>query len=144
MLLVRPLTYVNESGPCLRRLCDYFRHPPASVAVVYDDLTLPVGRLKLSASGSAGGHNGVQSLLDHLGDGFVRYRIGIGPRQPPQIDLKDFVLGHLPPADLTVIESQLSHYISGLELLLTAGLEPAMNQLNRRLSSAHDTDPDQA
>lgn len=140
VLLVKPLTYVNDSGSTLRRTCDYFRHPPTALAVVYDDLTLPVGRLKLSTNGSAGGHNGVQSLIDHLGTGFVRYRIGIGPRTPPQIDLKDFVLGRFPPADRQILDQQLSHYISGLELLATRGLEPAMNQLNRRISSAHDTD----
>ncbi len=140
VLLVKPLTYVNESGQSLRRACDYFRHPPASVAVVYDDLTLPVARLKVSVNGSAGGHNGVQSLIDHLGAGFVRYRIGIGPRTPAQIDLKDFVLGRFPPADRQLIDQQLSHYIQGLELLATRGLEPAMNQLNRRISSANDTD----
>lgn len=140
VLLAKPLTYVNESGQALRRLCDYFRHPVTRLAVVYDDLTMPVGRLKVSVNGSAGGHNGVQSLIDHLGAGFIRYRIGIGPRTPAQIDLKDFVLGRFPPADRKTIDDNLSQYISGLELLATRGLEPAMNQLNRRISSANDTD----
>ena len=139
-MCIRDSGYVNESGLSLRRVCDYFRHPPARVAVVYDDLTLPVGRLKVSASGSAGGHNGVQSLIDHLGASFIRYRIGIGPRTPAQIDLKDFVLGRFPPADRQIIDQNLSHYFSGLELLATRGLEPAMNQFNRRISSANDTD----
>ena len=140
LLLVKPLTYVNESGRSLRRTCDYFRHPPTKLAVVYDDLTMPVGRLKLSVDGSAGGHNGVQSLIDHLGGGFIRFRIGIGPRQPAQIDLKDFVLGRFPPTDLQIIDQQLPQYLNGLELLATRGLEAAMNQLNRRISSANDTD----
>ena len=140
VLLVKPLTYVNEGGSSLRRVCDYFRHPPTTLAVVYDGLTMPVGRLELSANGSAGGHNGVQSLIDHLGAGFVRFRVGIGPRNPPQIDLKDFVLGRFPPADQQIIDQQISNYINGLELLATRGLEPAMNQLNRRISSANDTD----
>ncbi len=140
VLLVKPLSYVNESGQTLRRTCDYFRHAPSKLGVVYDDLTLPVGRLKLSVNGSAGGHNGVQSLIDHLGAGFIRFRIGIGPRTPAQIDLKDFVLGRFPPADRQIIDQQISNYINGLELLATRGLEPAMNQLNRRISSANDTD----
>ena len=140
VLLVKPLTFVNESGSALRRTCDYFRHPASALAVVYDDLTMPVGRLKLSVNGSAGGHNGVQSLIDHLGAGFIRFRIGIGPRTPPQIDLKDFVLGRFPPADRQIIDQQISNYLNGLELLATRGLEPAMNQLNRRISSANDTD----
>lgn len=137
-LLVKPLTYMNESGQSLRTVCDYYRIPPASLAAVYDDLTLDVGRLKLTVGGSAGGHNGVQSLLDHLGADFVRYRIGIGPRRPPQIDLKDFVLGQFPASDQQIISSQLSHYLAGLDLLLQRGLEPAMNQLNRRPPSANE------
>ncbi len=140
VLLVKPLTYMNESGQALRRVCDYFRHPPTRLVAIYDDLTLPVGRLKVSVNGSAGGHNGVQSLIDHLGAGFIRYRIGIGPRTPAQIDLKDFVLGRFPPADRQLIDDNISQYINGLELLATRGLEPAMNQLNRRISSANDTD----
>lgn len=143
VLLVKPLTFMNESGQALRRVCDYFRHPPTRLAAVYDDLTLPVGRLKVSVNGSAGGHNGVQSLIDHLGAGFVRYRIGIGPRTPAQIDLKDFVLGRFPPADRQLIDTSISQYISGLELLASRGLEPAMNQLNRRISAANDTDQPQ-
>ena len=142
ILLVKPQTFVNESGRCLRRISDYFQHPVSSVAVVYDDLTLEVGRVKLSVTGRAGGHNGVQSLLDHLGSGFVRFRIGIGPRQPPEIDLKDFVLGLMPPADRQIITNQISSFLAGLDLLATQGVEPAMNQLNRRTLSAHD--PDQA
>jgi len=142
VILVKPLTYMNDSGRCLRRLCDYYRVPLADLAVVHDDLTMDVGRVKVSVSGSAGGHNGVQSLLDHLGDGFVRFRIGIGPRQPPQIDLKDFVLGRFPTADQQLIDNQISQYITGLELLLAQGAETAMNQLNRRSPTAND--PDQA
>jgi len=142
VVLAKPLTFMNESGSSLRRLCDYYRVPLTDLAVVYDDLTLDVGRIKVSVSGSAGGHNGVQSLLDHLGDGFIRFRIGIGPRQPPQIDLKDFVLGSFPPADQLLIDNQISQYIAGLDLLLTRGAEAAMNQLNRRSPSAND--PDQA
>ena len=128
----------SSPKPAARRLP--LNWSPTKLAVVYDDLTMPVGRLKLSASGSAGGHNGVQSLIDHLGAGFIRYRIGIGPRTPPQIDLKDFVLGRFPPADQQTIDLQISNYLNGLELLATRGLEPAMNQLNRRISSANDTD----
>jgi PTH1 family peptidyl-tRNA hydrolase len=104
----------------------------SSLAVIYDDLTLDVARTKVSVSGSAGGHNGVQSLLDHLENGFVRFRIGIGARKPPQIDLKDFVLGKFPAEDRSLIDSQISKYLSGLDLLIDEGVAAAMNQLNRK------------
>jgi PTH1 family peptidyl-tRNA hydrolase len=140
LLLVKPQSYVNESGFALRRLLDFHKLPVSSLAVIYDDLTLDVARTKVSISGSAGGHNGVQSLLDHLENGFVRFRIGIGPRKPPQIDLKDFVLGRIPAEDRTLIASQISKYLSGLDLLISEGVAAAMNQLNRK---TNPNEPDQ-
>jgi PTH1 family peptidyl-tRNA hydrolase len=74
----------------------------------------------------------VASLLEKLEDGFVRYRLGIGPKDPPQMDIKDFVLGKFTPDQQTLVAQQLPHYLSGLELLLSRGTEAAMNQLNRR------------
>jgi peptidyl-tRNA hydrolase, PTH1 family len=130
--LVRPLTFMNESGRAVGSLARYHRLPPESVAAVYDDLTIEAGRLKVSVGGGPGGHNGVASLLAHLGDGFVRYRVGIGPRHPPEMDLKDYVLARFGPEQLAIIQRKTDHYIQGLELLLTAGPDQAMNQLNRK------------
>jgi PTH1 family peptidyl-tRNA hydrolase len=140
LLLVKPQSYVNESGFALRRLLDFHKLPVSSLVAIYDDLTLDVARLKVTVSGSAGGHNGVQSLLDHLENGFVRFRIGIGPRKPPQIDLKDFVLGRIPAEDRSLIDSQISKYLSGLDLLVSEGVAAAMNQLNRK---TNPNEPDQ-
>lgn len=140
VLLAKPQSYVNESGFALRRLLDFHKLPASSLAVVYDDLTLDAARLKVTVAGSAGGHNGVQSILEHLENGFIRYRIGIGPRTPPQIDLKDFVLGKFPAADRTLIDSQISRYLSGLDLLISEGVAAAMNQLNRKTNA---NEPDQ-
>jgi PTH1 family peptidyl-tRNA hydrolase len=78
----------------------------------YDDFNIDLGRVKVTTSGSAGGHNGVASLLEHLGDGFVRYRLGIGPKEPPQMDIKDFVLGKFTTEQLNLIEQTLDHIIS--------------------------------
>src|SRR5436190_417688 len=86
----------------------------------------------MNESGSAGGHNGVASLLEHLGDGFVRYRLGIGPKQPAQMDMADFVLGKFTPEQHLFLTQKLDHYVQGLDLLLSRGTDAAMNQLNRR------------
>ena len=126
------MTFMNDSGRAVRMLADFYKVPPDGVAVVYDDLTIDLGLVKVSVTGSAGGHNGVASLLEHLGDGFVRYRLGIGPKDPPQMDLKDFVLGKFTPDQQTSVTRHLPHYLSGLDLLLSRGTEAAMNQLNRR------------
>ncbi len=132
ILLVKPLTYMNDSGRSLQSLGSFYRIPPTSMVVLYDDLNIDLGLVKLSVTGSAGGHNGVASLLQHLGDGFIRYRLGVGPKQPPQMDLKDFVLGKFTPEQQTIIDHSLDHYLSGLQLLLEQGTERAMNTLNRR------------
>jgi peptidyl-tRNA hydrolase, PTH1 family len=133
--LLKPQTYVNLSGQSVGAFCRYRGIASAEVAVVYDELTLPVGGLKVSIGGSAGGHNGVASLLERFEDGFVRYRLGIGPRHPPEIGLADFVLGKLPPEDKTLISSKLPAWVDGLELLIDRGAEVAMNRLNRKSKS---------
>jgi PTH1 family peptidyl-tRNA hydrolase len=130
--LVRPLTFMNNCGRSVGALIRYHKLEPSALAAVYDDLTIELGLIKVTTSGSAGGHNGVASLLEHLGDGFVRYRLGIGPKQPAQMDMADFVLGKFTPEQQLIVNQKLEHYVQGLELLLSRGIEPAMNQLNRR------------
>ncbi|HEY3757378.1 MAG TPA: aminoacyl-tRNA hydrolase [Opitutaceae bacterium] len=133
--LMKPQTFMNESGRSVGALARFRKLETAQVASVYDDLTLDVGRLKVTVSGSSGGHNGVASLLEHLGDGFARYRLGIGPKRPPEMDLKDFVLTEFFPEQLVIIEQKLDSFVQGLELLLDRGADQAMNQLNRKETS---------
>lgn len=130
--LAKPLTFMNDSGRAVAAFARFHQLEPASVAAVYDDLTIDVGLVKVTATGSAGGHNGVASLLEHLGDGFVRYRLGIGPKQPPQMELTDFVLGKFSPEHQIILNQKLETHLAGLDLLLSRGTEAAMNQLNRR------------
>jgi peptidyl-tRNA hydrolase, PTH1 family len=131
-ILAKPLTFMNESGRAVRALADFYKVPVAATVAAYDDLNIDLGLVKVSVTGSAGGHNGVSSLLECLGDGFIRYRLGVGPKLPPQIDLKDFVLGKFTPEQQTLVDKSLDHYISGLTLLLEHGADRAMNSLNRR------------
>ena len=130
--LVKPLTFMNESGRAIAAVARFYKLEPAAIAAVYDDLNIDLGLIKVSVTGSAGGHNGVASLLEHVGDGFVRYRLGIGPKQPAQMELSDFVLGKFTPEQQLILTQKLDSFVAGLELLLSRGTEPAMNQLNRR------------
>ncbi len=130
--LAKPLTFMNDSGRAVAAFARFHQLKPASVIAVYDDLTIDVGLVKVTVTGSAGGHNGVASLLEHLGDGFVRYRLGIGPKQPPQMELTDFVLGKFSPEHQIILNQKLETHLAGLDLLLSRGAEAAMNQLNRR------------
>jgi PTH1 family peptidyl-tRNA hydrolase len=116
----------------LGALLHFHKAQPSQLAVAYDDLTLDLGLLKVTNRGSAGGHNGVASILEHIDQGFARFRLGIGPKQPPEMDLKDFVLGKFTPEQLSLITQNLENTLNGLELLLDHGITRAMNQLNRR------------
>jgi len=130
--LAKPLTFMNESGRAIAALGRFHRMPSSDMLMIYDDIGLDFGRVKVSTRGSAGGHNGVASLLAHVGDDFVRYRLGIGPRQPPEMDLKDFVLAKFSPEQQQNLDRNLDPYLDGLELLLTDSVDRAMNRLNRR------------
>jgi peptidyl-tRNA hydrolase, PTH1 family len=140
LFALKSRTFMNESGESLASFCRYHKIEPTEVVIVYDEYTLPFSRTKLTITGSAGGHNGVDSVLQHLGDGFRRYRIGIGPRHPPEIDLKDYVLGKLTPEQEQLFQQNLSDYLAGLDLLLTQGVTQAMNRINRRPSSTSSND----
>jgi PTH1 family peptidyl-tRNA hydrolase len=130
--LVKPLTFMNDSGRATAAVARFYKLPTLSVAAVYDDLNIDLGLVKVSEQGSPGGHNGVLSLVEHLGPDFVRFRLGIGPKQPVAMDLKDFVLGKFTTDQSLLIQQNITHYTDGLELLLTRGAPYAMNQLNRR------------
>ena len=130
--LVKPLTYMNESGRSISALARFYKIEPTAAVAVYDDLTIDLGLIKVTTTGSAGGHNGVASLLTHLGSGFVRYRLGIGPKHPAKMELPDFVLGKFTPEQQSLVTQKIDTFVQGLDLLLSRGIEPAMNQLNRR------------
>jgi len=136
--LAKPQTFMNDSGRALRRLLDFHKLPPESLTVAYDDLTIDTGLVKVSVAGSAGGHNGVSSVLEHVGSGFARYRLGINAPRPAGMDLADFVLSPFSLSEQTLLQNKLPIFVDGLRLLLDRGPAHAMNQLNRRQS--HESD----
>lgn len=136
---LKPLTYMNESGRSVAAFARYYKIPVEEITALYDEFNIDLGLIKISESGSAGGHNGVASLLCTVGDGFIRYRLGIGPKTTPHMDIKDFVLGKFTPSQQTLITQTLDYYLKGLNLLLTSGVEQAMNTFNRR----ENHEPDQ-
>jgi PTH1 family peptidyl-tRNA hydrolase len=133
--LAKPLTFMNDSGFAVGAIARFHKLEIAEVCAIHDDLNIEIGRVKVSVTGSAGGHNGVASLLEHLGDGFVRYRLGIGPKEPKEMDMKDFVLSKFSSEQLVIIDQKLDLYVQGLELLLESGADRAMNQINRKEES---------
>ncbi|MFJ5966131.1 aminoacyl-tRNA hydrolase [Bacillus sp. NPDC093026] len=133
VLLVKPLTYMNLSGECVRPLLDYYDIPLEDVKVIYDDLDLPTGRIRLRTKGSAGGHNGIKSLIQHLGSPeFDRIRIGIGR---PQNGMKvvDYVLGRFSEEEQPVIVSAIQASVEACEVALTKPFLEVMNDFNKKV-----------
>lgn len=135
VVLVKPQTYMNLSGECLREVCDYYKVDVESeLIVVYDDITLDVGGIRVRKKGSAGGHNGMKSIISKLGsDGFMRIRVGIGEK-PARMDLADWVLGHFPESDKENLKSGVDDAISATNLLLEGEVDEAMNRYNRKVN----------
>ena len=113
--------------------------PVEELAVVYDDVNLDHGRLKINQEGGTGGHNGIEDLFNKIGRGFIRFRIGVGPKYPSEMDLADFVLGKFSKSEADVIKQQMDHYHQAVDLLLNRGVTIAMNQFNKR-KAKHDAD----
>jgi PTH1 family peptidyl-tRNA hydrolase len=128
--LLKPLTFMNESGLAVGPFLHFHKLPPSALAVVHDDITLPLGRLKITVRGSAGGHNGIASLLAHAGTDFARFKLGIGGKAHPEMDLKDHVLTRLSPEEESALAARLPDFLSALRVLVTDGPDAAMNQFN--------------
>jgi len=132
VLLARPQTYVNVSGEAVRDLRRRHRLKPQDILVVVDDLDLPLGRLRLRAHGSDGGHNGLKSIIEALGTTeFPRLRVGIG-RPPEGVDPADHVLTHFTPEEQTVMDAALDRAAGAIETAITEGVGAAMNRFNAR------------
>ena len=128
--LLKPLTYMNRSGQSVRAVTDWYKLQPQSVLVIYDDMDLPVGRLRMRLSGSAGGHNGMKSIIAHLGGrDFPRLRIGIG-KSDGQKSTVSHVLGKFTPEESKTIEEILYVSVKAIELSLKKGVEESMNRYN--------------
>ena len=131
VFLMKPQTFMNLSG---QSAAAFLRMKPlehADIMVVTDDISLPLGRLRLRAEGSAGGHNGLKSLIAHLhGQSFPRLRFGVGAPRDPSVQI-DFVLGRFGRGEQAEVEDGIERSIAALEMWLTDGIQPAMNQFNR-------------
>ncbi len=142
---VIPKTYMNDSGSPLAAVCRYYKIPEEEIAVVYDEIQVELGSVKISVGGGAGGHNGLEDMLAHLKEGFTRFRIGIGPKMPPEMDLKDFVLGKFTDCQQSLVNKKMPDYEDGLKLLVDRGPLLAMNQVNQRenANTSNDSHADQ-
>ncbi len=141
LFLVKPQTYMNESGRALGPFLRFHRLTAGQMAVIHDEAQIPLGRVKISTRGGAGGHNGIASLFRHAGEDFIRFRVGVGPKLPAELDIKDFMLSRFRREELARLGEKMEEILAGLQLLVDKGPVPAMNQLNQRLkTSEHEND----
>lgn len=132
VLLVKPQTYMNLSGECLRAVMDFYKIEPEDVLVLFDDVSLDVGQLRIRKKGSAGGHNGIKSIIAHLGTmDFPRVKIGVGEK-PTKMDLADYVLGHFPAEERRTMTEAAKEAAKAVECILADGADAAMNVYNRK------------
>ena len=129
---------MNESGRSLKSVLQYKKLPPTALLVIYDDITLELGRPKLSNSGSAGGHNGITGLLSKIEPSFLRYRIGIGSKPHKEISLADYVLSKFSLNEQKFLADQVLIYLEHLRLIIDKGPVLAMNFINQRTASTHE------
>lgn len=131
VLVMKPITYMNLSGEAVRQAADFYKIPPGRILVISDDTALPVGRLRIRQKGSAGGHNGLKNIIQHLGtDQFPRLRVGVGEKPHPDYNLADWVLGKFQGEDKKTIDHAVKRAADAVECIMAEGLDRAMGKFN--------------
>ncbi|MBR4681703.1 MAG: aminoacyl-tRNA hydrolase [Elusimicrobiaceae bacterium] len=130
VFLLKPLTYMNESGRAVSSLARFYKITPQNCVICFDEAALPVGQLRLRKSGSSGGQKGMKSVIEQLGTQDIpRLRLGIGPK-PEKMDLVNFVLGKFSREEEDILARTLTRAVSALETYLSHGIEKAMDRFN--------------
>ena len=131
VLVMKPQTYMNLSGESVGEAARFFKIPPEHVLVISDDISLPTGKLRIRPSGSAGGHNGLKSIIQHLGsDQFPRIKVGVGSPQHADHDIVDWVIGKPMGEDQKILLQTLEKAAEAVSAVITQGPQKAMNRFN--------------
>ncbi len=130
-IVMKPQTYMNDSGDAIHQCAAFYKIPNEKVIVVFDDISLPFSKIRIRKKGSAGGHNGIKSIISHLGgDNFPRIKIGVGDRADKDDDLKDYVLSNFSKAQMKEFPEIFDRCQGALELMLDGDFDNAMQKFN--------------
>ena len=141
VLLAKPQTFMNLSGESIREICEYYKLLPEQIIIIYDDIALPAGSVRIRAKGSAGGHNGMKSIIYQLQtDEFMRLRLGVGAPQHEDYDLKDYVLGRFGKEEADDIISAVKLCPDALTLMMRDGAAAAASRFNRTVKHTDSVD----
>lgn len=131
VLLLKPQTYMNNSGESVASAAKFYKVPPENIIVLFDDCAIAVGSLRIRRKGSAGGHNGIKSIIEHLGTSdFPRVKIGVGEKPHPDYDMADWVLSSFSSAELKSVASRFDDVYKAVELIISGNTDKAMNLFN--------------
>lgn len=129
IIFIKPTTFMNLSGESVRAVMDYYKIDVKDILIIYDDIALDLGKIRFRANGSDGGHNGIKSIIQHVGTkDFDRLKVGIGPQ--PNIPSENFVLANFPKEQLEELKSVLKKSIDAVEFYLDNGIQKAQNKFN--------------
>lgn len=130
-LVMKPQTMMNCSGEAVKEACSFYKIPPENVIVVFDDISLDVGKLRIRRNGSAGGHNGIKSIINHLGsDNFPRIKVGVGAKPHPDYDLGDWVLSEFTRTEGKQLRVAVDNACEAVALMVSGETERAMSNFN--------------
>lgn len=131
VLVMKPQTYMNLSGEAVGEAARFYKIPPERVLVIHDDVSLPLGKLRIRAGGSAGGHNGLKSIISHLGsDQFPRIKVGVGAPAHPEYEMVDWVIGKFTAEERRTVNEMLKKAVSAAECIVESGVQQAQNRFN--------------
>lgn len=130
VLLLKPQTFMNLSGQAVGKAAAFYKVPAQNVIVLFDDISLAPGRLRLRKAGSAGGHNGVKSIISQIGQEFPRVKIGVGAKPYPEYDLADWVLSRFTPDERKAMEARYDDVADALEMMMKGQFEAAQSRYN--------------
>lgn len=131
VLFMKPQTFMNNSGEAVREAVDFYKIPIENVVVIYDDISLQPGKMRIRLKGSDGGHNGIKSIIHHLNSNeFPRVKIGVGAKPNPDYDLADWVLGNIPKNDQEVMMSCIENTYESVKLMVDGNANKAMEKFN--------------
>ena len=132
VLLMKPTTFMNNSGVAIGEAAAFYKLPPENIIVLHDEISFAPGLFRIRRKGSAGGHNGLKSIIASLGsDAFPRLKIGVGQKPAPDYDLVDWVLGKFPKADMELLSAKYPDIYSSVELIVMGKIEEAMNKFSK-------------
>ena len=130
-LLMKPQTFMNNSGEAVRQAASFYKIPPERIIVVFDDISLPCGKLRIRRKGSAGGHNGIKSIIYHLNsDNFPRIKLGVGEKPHPDYELADWVLSNFKKDEIPMLRDAAENACSAAELMVNGDTDKAMSNYN--------------